>query len=42
MKIKMTQNLGKKMEARIEKMQEMFNKEFEELKNKQSTMQQLK
>ena len=38
----MTQNLGKKMEARIEKMQEMFNKEFEELKNKQSTMQQLK
>ena len=30
------------MEARIEKMQEMFNKEFEELKNKQSTMQQLK
>ena len=42
MKTKMTQNLGKKMEARIEKMQEMFNKEFEELKNKQSTMQQLK
>ena len=31
----MTQNLGKKMEARIEKMQEMFNKDLEELMNKQ-------
>ena len=35
----MIQNLGKKMEACIEKIQEMFNKEFEELNNKQSIMQ---
>ena len=35
----MIQNLGKKMEAWIEKIQEMFNKEFEELNNKQSIMQ---
>ena len=32
--VKMIQNLGKRMEAKIEKMQEMFNKDPEELKNK--------
>ena len=34
--LKMIQNLGKRMEAKIEKMQEMFNKDLEELKNKQT------
>ena len=29
------QDLRKRMEAKIEKMQEMFNKDLEELKNKQ-------
>ena len=33
--LKMIQDLGKRMEAKIEKMQEMFNKDLEELKNKQ-------
>ena len=33
--VKMIQYLGKRMEVRIEKMQEMFNKNLEELKNKQ-------
>ena len=33
--VKMIQDLGKRMEANIEKMQEMFNKDLEELKNKQ-------
>ena len=33
--VKLIQDLGKKMEAKIEKMQEMFNKDLEELKNKQ-------
>ena len=32
--VKMIQGLGKRMEARTEKMQEMFNKGLEELKNK--------
>ena len=32
----MIQDLGKRMEAKIEKMQEMFNKGLEELKNKQN------
>ena len=32
--VKMIQNLGKRIEAKIEKMQEMFNKDLEELKNK--------
>ena len=36
--VKMTQDLGKRMEAKIEKMQEMFNKDLEELKNKQTEM----
>ena len=34
----MTQNLGNRMEARIEKIQEMFNKDLEDLKNKQTEM----
>ena len=33
--VKMTQDLAKRMEARTEKMQEMFNKDLQELKNKQ-------
>ena len=32
--VKMIQDLGKRMEAKIEKMQEMLNKDVEELKNK--------
>ena len=34
MRVKMIQDLGKRMEAKIEKMQDMFNKDLEELKNK--------
>ena len=34
MMVKMMQDLGKRMEAKIEKMQEMFNKDLEELKNR--------
>ena len=34
--VKMIQDIGKRMEARIKKMQEMFNKDLEELKNKQT------
>ena len=34
--VKMIKDLGKRMEAKIEKMQEMFNKDLEELKNKQT------
>ena len=34
----MIQDLGKRMEAKIEKMQEMFTKDLEELKNKQTEM----
>ena len=33
--VKMIQDLRKRMEAKIEKMKEMFNKDLEELKNKQ-------
>ena len=36
--VKMNQDLGKRMEAKIEKVQEMFNKDLEELKNKQTEM----
>ena len=36
--VKMIQDLGKRMEAKIEKMQEMFTKDPEELKNKQTGM----
>ena len=32
--VKMIQDLGKRMEAKIEKMQEMSHKDLEELKNK--------
>ena len=32
--VKMIQDLGKRMEAKIEKMQETFTKGLEELKNK--------
>ena len=35
MRVKMIQDLGKMMEAKIEKMQAMFNKDLEQLKNKQ-------
>ena len=35
MLVEMIQDLRKRMEAKIEKMQEMFNKNLEELKNKQ-------
>ena len=38
--VKMIQDLGKRMEAKIEKIQEMFNKELEELKNKQTRDEQ--
>ena len=36
--VKMTQDLRKRMKAKIEKMQEMFTKDLEELKNKQIEM----
>ena len=35
MTVKKIQDLGKRMEAKIETMQEMFTKDLEELKNKQ-------
>ena len=34
----MIQDLGKRMEAKIEKMQKMFDKDLEELKNKHTEM----
>ena len=37
--VKMIQDLGKRMEAKIEKMQEMFHKDLEELMNKQTDEQ---
>ena len=36
--VKMIQDLGKRMEAKVEKMKEMSNKDLEELKNKQTEM----
>ena len=36
--VKMSQNRGKRMEAKIEKMREMFTEDLEELKNKQIEM----
>ena len=36
--VKMIQSLGNRMEAWIEKIQEMFNKDLEELKNTQTEM----
>ena len=38
MRVKMIQDLGIIMEAKIEKMQEMINKDLEKLKNKQTEM----
>ena len=38
MRVKMIQDLVKRMKAKIEKMQEMFNKDLQELKNKQTEM----
>ena len=40
--VKMIQDLRSRMEARTEKIQEMFNKDLEELKNKQSVMNNTK
>ena len=37
--VKMSQDLGIRMEAKIKKMQEMINKDLEELKNKQTANQ---
>ena len=42
MTVKMIQDLRKRMEAKIEKMQEMFNKDLEELMNKQTEMNNTK
>ena len=36
--VKMIQDLGKTMEAQTERIQKMFNKELEALKNKQTEM----
>ena len=36
--VKMIQDLGKRMEAKIKKLQEMFTKDVKELKNKQREM----
>ena len=36
--VNMIPDLGKRMEAKIEKIEEMFNKDLEELKNKQTEM----
>ena len=36
--VKIIQDLEKKMETQIEKLLEMFNKELEDLKNKQTKM----
>ena len=40
--VKMIQDLGKRKEAKVEKMQEMINKDLEELKNKQTEMNNIK
>ena len=36
--VKMTQDLRNRIEARIEKIQKMFNKDLEEIKSKESVM----
>ena len=36
--VNMIKDLRKRIEAKIEKMQEMFNKDLDELKNKQTEM----
>ena len=38
MTVKKIQDLGKRMEAKIEKIQEMFTKDLDELKSKQKEM----
>ena len=38
MTVNMIQDLGKRMEAKIKKIQEMFTKDLEELKNRQTEM----
>ena len=40
--VNMIQNLRKRMEAKIEKMQEMFNKDLKELQNKQTEINNTK
>ena len=39
--VKMSQDRGKRMEAKIEKMQEMFTEDLKELKNKQTEMNKI-
>ena len=36
--VKMTPDLGKRMEVQLEKLQEMFSKEIKDLKNKETKM----
>ena len=36
--VKMIHDLGKRMEAKIEKMREVFNKDLEEIKNRRTEM----
>ena len=36
--VKMIQDLGKRMEAKVEKVQKTFNNDLEEIKNKQTVM----
>ena len=36
--VKVIQEIGKRMEAQTEKIQEMFNKELEDIKKKQTEM----
>ena len=38
MMVKMIQDLGETMESHIDSLQEMFNKELEDLKNKETKM----
>ena len=42
MTVKINQDLGKRMKAKIEKMQEMFTKDSEALKNKQTGEQYMR
>ena len=39
--VKMSQDRGKRMEAKIEKMQEMFTEDLKELKNKPTEMNKI-
>ena len=40
--VKMIQDLWKRMEAKVEKMQEVFTKDLEELKKKQTEMNNMR